>query len=109
MINWDEFEHIHVIRKLKEVISRWWSIDVFFADDRGNLKIIEKGTKREYANHVLNLLLQRDEGYESLSEFVRNTVTICERRRKKISFGNVCRTSELFVSRSSSITSSWAE
>ena len=42
MINWDEFEHIHVIRKLKEVIAKWWNIDVFFADDRGNLKIVEK-------------------------------------------------------------------
>src|SRR6476469_8001849 len=83
MINWDEFEHIHVIRKLKEVISRWFSIDVFFGDDRGNLKIIEKGTKREYSNQVLNLLLQRDEGYESLSEFVRNTIGELRKTQEK--------------------------
>jgi len=83
MINWDEFEHIHVIRKLKEVISRWFSIDVFFGDDRGNLKIIEKGTKREYSNQVLNLLLQREEGYDSLSEFVRNTVTELRKTQEK--------------------------
>ncbi len=75
MINWDEFEHIHVIRKLKEVIAKWFNIDVFFGDDRGNLKIIERGTKREYSNHVLNLLLQREDGYDHLSEFVRTTVT----------------------------------
>ncbi len=74
MINWDEFEHIHVIRKLKEVIAKWFNIDVFFSDDRGNLKIIERGVKREYSNQVLNLLLQREDGYDHLSEFVRNTV-----------------------------------
>ncbi len=83
MINWDEFEHIHVIRKLKEVIAKWFNIDVFFGDDRGNLKIIERGAKREYSNHVLNLLLQRDDGYDHLAEFVRNTVTDLRKTSEK--------------------------
>ena len=83
MINWDEFEHIHVIRKLKEVIARWWNIDVFFGDDRGNLKIIEKGQKRDYANNVLNLLLQREEGFDHLSEFVRTTVNDLRKTQEK--------------------------
>src|SRR5438552_355299 len=73
MINWDEFEHIHVIRKLKEVIARWWAIDVFFADDRGNLKIVEKGGKRSFNNPVISLLLQREDGYDALVEFVRSS------------------------------------
>ena len=63
MINWDDFEHIHVIRKLKEVIAKWWAIDVYFADDRGNLKIIEKGVKRDFSNPVLNLLMQREKKF----------------------------------------------
>ncbi len=83
MINWDEFEHIHVIRKLKEIIARWFAIDVFFADDRGNLKIIEKGTKREFSNTVCNLLLQRDDGFESLSEFIRSTVMELRKTQEK--------------------------
>ena len=83
MINWDEFEHIHVIRKLKEVIARWWAIDVFFGDDRGNLKIIEKGAKREYANSVCGILLQREEGYESLTEFMRTTVGDLRKTQEK--------------------------
>ncbi|MEZ4870834.1 MAG: hypothetical protein R2827_01050 [Bdellovibrionales bacterium] len=39
MINWDEFEHIHVIKKLKEILNSWWNIDVIFTDERGQLKI----------------------------------------------------------------------
>src|SRR5260221_13511323 len=74
MINWDEFEHIHVIRKLKEVIAKWWNIDVFFADDRGNLKIIEKCQKRTFANPVVGMVMAREEGYDALSEFVRSTI-----------------------------------
>jgi two-component system, NtrC family, response regulator HupR/HoxA len=83
MINWDEFEHIHVIRKLKEVIAKWFSIDVYFADDRGNLKIIEKGSKREHANQVMNMILQREEGYEALSDFVRNTTMDLRKTQEK--------------------------
>jgi len=83
MINWDEFEHIHVIRKLREVIGKWFSIDVFFADDRGNLKLLEKGKKYEFTNKVVGLLLQRDEGYDALSEFVRDTVNELRRTQDK--------------------------
>ncbi len=83
MINWDEFEHIHVIRKLKEVIARWWHIDVFFADDRGNLKLIEKGKKKDFHNPVVSLLMQRDEGFESIAEFVRNTAMDLRKTQEK--------------------------
>jgi two-component system, NtrC family, response regulator HupR/HoxA len=83
MINWDEFEHIHVIRKLKEVIAKWWNIDVFFTDDRGNLKIIEKGVKRDHANYVMNLLLSRDDGYDALADFVRNITTDLRKSQDK--------------------------
>ena len=34
MINWDEFEHIHVIKKLKQILNSWWNIDVVFTDIR---------------------------------------------------------------------------
>ncbi len=83
MINWDEFEHIHVIRKLKEVIGRWFEVDVFFADDRGNLKAFEKGQKKQLSNHVMNLLTQRDNGYEALSEYARNVVTDLRKSQDK--------------------------
>lgn len=38
MINWDEFEHIHVIKKLKHILASWWKIDVLFTDENGILR-----------------------------------------------------------------------
>lgn len=38
MINWDEFEHIHVIRKLKQILISWWNIDTLFTDEKGNVR-----------------------------------------------------------------------
>ncbi len=83
MINWDEFEHIHVIRKLKQIVGRWWNVDVFFADDRGNIKLINKGSGTEFTNYICNLLLQRDEGFDSLSEFVRKNVGDIRKSQEK--------------------------
>ncbi len=83
MINWDEFEHIHVIKKLKEVLAKWWNVDVFFADDRGNLKLIEKDKKKEYSNSVMNILLQRDSGYDSLLEYSRAVSTEIRKNHEK--------------------------
>lgn len=74
MIHWDEFEHIHVIKKLREIIAKWFYVDVFFADDRGNLKTIEKGKKYDFSNPINKIVLPKDEGFESLADFTRNTV-----------------------------------
>jgi len=35
MVKWDEFEHIHVIRKLKNIVGSWWNVDVMFTDEMG--------------------------------------------------------------------------
>ena len=36
MMNWDEFEHIHVIKKLKNIVGKWWNVDIIFTDEMGN-------------------------------------------------------------------------
>lgn len=35
MLKWDEFEHIHVIRKLKNIVGSWWNVDILFTDEMG--------------------------------------------------------------------------
>jgi len=72
MFDWDEFEHLHVVRKLKEILSQWWNVEVFFADDRGFLRNIEKGEEKTFKNPVLNLLLNSEKGFDSLAELTKN-------------------------------------
>ena len=33
MINWEELKHIHVIRKLDEILAQWFHTDIFFVDE----------------------------------------------------------------------------
>lgn len=73
MINWDEFEHIHVIRKLKQIVGSWWNIDVVFTDDRGKLKLnsINSGT---FFNPSSSVLFKKDSIIESLSDCVNKSI-----------------------------------
>ena len=73
MINWDEFEHIHVIRKLKEILGTWWNIDTLFTDDRGHLKGFE-GEKRKMLNPAVRFLLEKQVNLEGLQDLVAKAV-----------------------------------
>jgi hypothetical protein len=38
MINWEELKHIHVIRKLEEILATWFNTEIFFVDERGQVR-----------------------------------------------------------------------
>ncbi|MBC7467331.1 MAG: sigma 54-interacting transcriptional regulator [Bdellovibrio sp.] len=73
MINWDDFEHIHVIKKLKHILHAWWSIDIIFTDERGHLKGFE-GDKISYANAAVNYLVNKEVTQNSLAELVSKSI-----------------------------------
>ena len=65
MINWEELKHIHVIRKLEDILGQWFHSEVFFVDERGvvrNFDSIEKG--REFKNPLAAAFLSREKGRE---------------------------------------------
>ncbi|MBI2609251.1 MAG: sigma 54-interacting transcriptional regulator [Deltaproteobacteria bacterium] len=89
MVNWDEFEHIHVIRKLREILSKWWHTEVFFADDRGYIRGIEREKAKEYKNLVCNLILQTDTGWDMLSDFSKKAVQEMKESEERYLFRNL--------------------
>lgn len=73
MINWDEFEHIHVIRKLKHILSSWWNIDIIFTDENGMLKGYDSD-KNLFANPCVPALVNKEAGQENIAELVVKTL-----------------------------------
>ena len=72
MINWDEFEHIHVIKKLKEILGSWWNIDLVFTDERGQLR--GTGSSAKYINPSVGALISKKAATEHLEEVVSKTI-----------------------------------
>lgn len=73
MINWDEFEHIHVIQKLKTIITSWWAIETIFTDEQGKLKGFNKD-KHIFKNPAVRHLLTTEQGVNSLGDFVHKHI-----------------------------------
>ncbi|MGE3759975.1 MAG: sigma-54 interaction domain-containing protein, partial [Pseudobdellovibrionaceae bacterium] len=73
MINWDEFEHIHVIRKLKHILNAWWNIDIVFTDERGTFKGFDT-QKIPFANSAIHSLLQKETAQASLTDLVTKSI-----------------------------------
>ena len=66
MINWDEFEHIHVIKKLKLILASWWTIDVVFTDEKGELRGYKDGS--DLVNPSVKAFLNKEEHRKNFSQ-----------------------------------------
>ena len=72
MINWDEFEHIHVVRKLKQILASWWNIDVIFTDERGQPRGFN--TQTQFTNPAVQTFLAKENALNDLSENVQKSL-----------------------------------
>jgi len=73
MINWDEFEHIHVIKRLRHILSSWWNVDVIFTDERGVIKGLDNN-KSPWANPAIGFLVGKEPTQTSIAEMVTKTI-----------------------------------
>lgn len=73
MVNWDEFEHIHVIKKLKQILATWWCIDVIFTDERGQIRGYT-GDGQNMANPAVMHFLANEEARHNLSSQVSGAI-----------------------------------
>jgi two-component system response regulator HupR/HoxA len=73
MINWDEFEHIHVIKKLKQILATWWNIDIVFTDERGQVRGMDTKSLT-FANPAVKYFLSKNTAMESLSDTVMKSL-----------------------------------
>lgn len=75
MINWDEFEHIHVIKKLRHILGAWWNCDIIFTDERGHLKGFDTA-KMAWANPAVGYLCSKESAQANLGEMVAKPLMI---------------------------------
>jgi two-component system, NtrC family, response regulator HupR/HoxA len=73
MINFDEFDHIHVIKKLKQILSSWWNVELLFTDERGNIKSFDK-TNMRMKNSAVMAFLEKDAAVDNLGAEVSKLV-----------------------------------
>lgn len=74
MINWDDLQHIHVIRKLEKILNQWFYVDLFFLDEFGQIRndFSINGKKKEFKNPLTSILISHEKGKNFLFDFILN-------------------------------------
>ncbi len=69
MVKWDEFEHIHVIKKLKNIVGSWWNVDILFTNDAGHPTVADFDKLTSH-NPITPKLFKKEELVSSFKETV---------------------------------------
>ena len=71
MINWEELKHIHVIRKLEEILAQWFNTEIFFVDERGAVRNYDPlDRQREFKNPLCATLLPKEKGRQMVMQAI---------------------------------------
>ncbi len=100
MINWEELKHIHVIRKLEQVLGQWFSTEIFFLDERGNVKNYDPlDRQREFRNPLCATLLPKEAGRKLLLDaMVRANEKVFESGKGQLQLMGPCGVERAVVS-----------
>ena len=73
MLNWGDFEHIHVIKRLKQILGSLWNIDIVFSDENGELKNVNT-EKSAFVSPAMNELFKQDSLKEDLKKSLLKSI-----------------------------------
>lgn len=75
MLNWEEFENLRVIKKLRAIIGHWWNAEIVFADENGNVKNLNRNNMPAFDNKIFNMIMKSPRGLDLLTEACRSAAT----------------------------------
>ena len=82
MLNWQEFENLRVIKKLRVIIQDWWNAEVIFADDNGNIKNISREKVPSFNNKIFNMIAKSPRGFDLLNDLCKQTIEEAKEGKK---------------------------
>lgn len=80
MINWDELKHIHVIRKLEEILGSWFNTAIIMVDHRGHIRNYSPNAEHQSKNRLCQMILQAEGGFDFLEQYAHD---VCDKIGKQ--------------------------
>jgi transcriptional regulator with PAS, ATPase and Fis domain len=71
MLDYDKYQNLHTIIMLKDIIRKWWRVELSFADKNGQVLDHSKGEITPPQNDFCRLSLFSKEGYRRCNQSVR--------------------------------------
>ncbi|MEN9811049.1 MAG: hypothetical protein RLZZ488_2616 [Pseudomonadota bacterium] len=73
VMNYEEFERLHVVRRLRQIVGNWWKVQLNFTDARGFLRGVPQGKFFNPANQVCAFITQNNDGFKDCMGTARTT------------------------------------
>jgi two-component system response regulator HupR/HoxA len=70
---WSDFDKLHVIRRLREIVGKWWKIQINFTDTKGLLRGVPEGRFFNPLNPICQAVVSDDKGFEACRGTARQT------------------------------------
>ncbi len=85
-VRWSEFDKLHVIRRLRELVGKWWKIQINFTDTKGLLRGVPDGKFFNPLNAICQSVTNDSKGFEACRGTARQT-TVDTTRSKDARLG----------------------
>jgi len=72
-VNYEDFERLHVVRRLRLIVGNWWKIQLNFTDARGFLRGVPQGRFFNPTNKVCAFITEHDGGFKDCVGTARST------------------------------------
>lgn len=72
-VQWDDFDKLLVVRRLRELVGKWWKIQINFTDAKGLLRSVPDGKFFNPLNPVCQAVTQSQTGFSACRGTARQT------------------------------------
>lgn len=67
MIDWKTIKDLHVIKKMEEIVGRWFGVDMFFTDENGKIQSGVLDKAHIFKSHFFKVQMHMGYGHEYLN------------------------------------------
>lgn len=72
-VRWEEFDKILVIQRLRDLVSKWWGIQINFTDEKGLLRGVPSGRFFNPTNTICKAITRSQQGFTGCRGTARQT------------------------------------
>jgi two-component system response regulator HupR/HoxA len=82
--NFEDFEKLNVVHRLKKILGNWWNIQLNFTDEKGYLRGVPQGKFFNPNNPICKLITENNETFKDCVQVARKTTIECSEAQEHL-------------------------
>ena len=83
-VKWQDFDKLHVIRRLRQLVGTWWGIQLNFTDQKGFVRGVPQGKFFNPLNEICKEITRENKGFQGCMGTVKKTTIDANSSKKAI-------------------------